>query len=283
MFGNTRGSFTGAYNHRAGLLDSADGGTAFLDEIGEMTPRMQGLLLRFLESGEIQRVGSDRIDARLDVRVIAATNRDLSAHVASGHFRLDLYYRLNVIKVQTPALRERRDDISELLAHYLAVYARRYEMAPPVLAPDLLVRLIEYSWPGNVRELKNLAERMVIAGYRRPVEVSDLTPEMQAVTDAPGTEPATAKKVDDIFDRLVNGGESFWSAVYAPFITRDLTRDDVRAIIARGLEYSRGNQGTLIKLFNIRPDDQQRLTNFLRKHQCMATMPASKPIEARSA
>src|SRR5580765_5658093 len=120
LFGHVRGSFTGAYRDKPGLAQMADNGTLFLDELGEMSLRMQALLLRFVESGEIQRVGSDRIDGRVNVRIVAATNRNLSERIAAGEFREDLYYRLNVIRLTIPPLRERGADVAILLQHYLA-------------------------------------------------------------------------------------------------------------------------------------------------------------------
>ena len=128
LFGHVRGSFTGAYRDKAGLALMADRGTLFLDELGEMSPRMQGVLLRFLETGEIHPVGSDRVQQRADVRVITATNRDLLGRIAGGHFREDLYYRLNVIQVAIPPLRDRGPDILEIFNHYLAQYCRIQEI-----------------------------------------------------------------------------------------------------------------------------------------------------------
>src|SRR6267143_3482167 len=125
LFGHVRGSFTGAYRDRPGLLEVANKGTVFLDEVCEMSPRMQALLLRFMETGEIQRVGSDRVQARVDARVVAATNRDPAGLVASKAFREDLYYRLNVIEIKIPPLRSRREDIPVLFEHFLRQYSER--------------------------------------------------------------------------------------------------------------------------------------------------------------
>src|SRR5687768_1461196 len=133
LFGHVRGSFTGAFRDRAGVLEQAHRGTAFMDEIGETTPRMQGLLLRFLETGEIQRVGSEKTEARVNVRVIAATNRNLVDAVAAKSFRDDLYYRLNVIQLHLPPLRERLDDVPELLAFFLSTFAVQYNMPVPCI------------------------------------------------------------------------------------------------------------------------------------------------------
>jgi transcriptional regulator with GAF, ATPase, and Fis domain len=178
LFGHVRGSFTDAYRDKAGLLEAAHQGTVFLDEIGEMSQRMQAVLLRFLETGEIQRVGSDRRLARVDTRIIAATNRDLGAQIAAGAFRSDLYYRINVIHIFVPPLRQRREDVPLLLNHFLRMYAKRYGVAEPVINADTLELLVGYSWPGNVRELKNVVERLAVRGNLGSVGPTDLPPEI---------------------------------------------------------------------------------------------------------
>ena len=270
LFGHERGSFTGAVRDRGGLLESGHRGTAFLDEVGEMTPRMQGTLLRFLETGEIQRVGSDRRRAAVDVRIIAATNRDLLDRVGSGAFRLDLYYRLNVIHLRTPALRERRDDIPLLLERFVADYTRKYGLERPQLAPDALEAFKAYDWPGNVRELKNVAERLVITRPGRHIGPTDLpfaehTPQAATVL----VQATTAEsRADALVARMIQGGESFWSVVYEPFMARDLTRDDIRAVIRRGLTESRGSYKVLLRSFNLEDREYKRVLNFLRKHEC---------------
>src|SRR4029079_433405 len=162
LFGHVRGSFTDAYRDKPGLAVLADRGTLFLDELGEMSPRMQGVLLRFLETGEIHRLGADRIEQTVNVRVIAATNRNLRERVASGDFREDLYYRLNVAQVFVPPLRERGDDIVQLFTHYFDHYCHMQGISTPVLSSAVSEVLLTYSWPGNVRELKNLAERIAV-------------------------------------------------------------------------------------------------------------------------
>jgi len=150
LFGHVKGSFTGAYRDKPGKLQTAHRGTIFLDEVGEMSLRMQAMLLRFLESGEIQAVGSDAQVTKVDVRVIAATNRNLPELIAAGQFREDLLYRLRVIHLEVPPLRERRDDIPVLVAHFIERARRR------VTFTDEATRLLErYRWPGNVRELQD--------------------------------------------------------------------------------------------------------------------------------
>src|SRR5512143_1844554 len=142
LFGHVRGSFTGAYRDKPGLLELANNGTIFMDEVGEMSLRMQALLLRFLESGEIQRVGAERPQARVNVRVIAATNRNLTERIASKDFREDLYYRLNVIHLTIPPLRERREDVPQLLDHFVKHYSRRHSLPTPSLTPESLNHLV---------------------------------------------------------------------------------------------------------------------------------------------
>jgi transcriptional regulator with PAS, ATPase and Fis domain len=271
LFGHMRGSFTGAYRDHLGLLEMANGGTIFLDEIGEMSLRMQALLLRFLENGEIQRVGSQRIQTRVDVRVIAATNRNLFDRMTSKEFREDLYYRLNVVHINIPPLRARREDIPVFLLYFLHVYADRHGVPPPEVAPDALARLVAYDWPGNVRELKNAVERLIVRTHSNIITVNELRTEVQRCGDPPSElAPAVVVRsvVDDLFARMVTGHESFWHIVYPLFMSRDLTRDDLRAILRRGLERTGGNYKMLVELFNLEPGDYKRLLNFLRKHQC---------------
>jgi transcriptional regulator with PAS, ATPase and Fis domain len=277
LFGHVRGSFTGAYRDRQGALELAHRGTVFMDEVGETSPRMQGLLLRFLEAGEIQRVGSDAIQTRVDVRVIAATNRQLVDSVAAKTFREDLYYRLNVIHIRVPSLRERREDIPAFLRFFLEQFSHQYSVNQPTISPATLQILSEYSWPGNVRELKNIVERLVVRAADHPIEPRDLPLEVLRGTAAeqppaastPTTTTAPARHAADaLFERMVNGGESFWSAVYTPFMSRDLTRDDVRAIVRRGLERTGGNYRVMVELFTMPGDDYKRFLGVLRKYQC---------------
>jgi two-component system response regulator HydG len=270
LFGHVRGSFTGAYRDRVGAFEQANRGTVFLDEIGETSPRMQGLLLRFLETGEIQRVGSDQIQNRVDVRVVAATNRALVEAVANKTFREDLYYRLNVIHLRVPPLRDRVDDIPILLRFFLDQFARQYQVEVPTLSAEALQILSQHPWPGNVRELNNVVERVVVRKRTGEIGRDDLPLEVLRVTPGPQAipTPATRPAADVLFERLVNGGESFWSCVYSPFMARDLTRDDLRAIVRKGLERTSGNYKVMVELFNMQPDDYKRFLGFLRKYQC---------------
>ena len=175
LFGHVRGAFTGATDHRVGLFERAHGGVLLLDEIGELSSNMQAKLLRVLETGEVTRVGGG--DARLvDVRVIAATNRALDSSVRDGQFRADLYYRLNIVQLHVPPLRERPGDVPELARHFLIESARRLRPGrpAPVLTPDALGALAAWTWPGNVRELRHTIERAVMLSEADEIAAGDL-------------------------------------------------------------------------------------------------------------
>jgi two-component system response regulator AtoC len=164
FFGHERGAFTGASARRIGRFEQADGSTLFLDEVGDLDLAIQAKLLRVLQEQEITRVGGQQ-PVRVDVRIVAATNRDLEALVKEGGFRDDLYYRLNVIPIRLPPLRERPGDLPDLLQHFLSSFAARYGRPVPIAPPELLAAARAYPWPGNVRELRNLCERAVLLGW----------------------------------------------------------------------------------------------------------------------
>jgi len=174
LFGHEKGAFTGAVYARAGRFEIADRGTLFLDEIGDLTPTVQVKLLRFLEEHEFERVGGNKT-LHVDVRIVAATNRDLTAKVADGSFREDLYYRLNVIEIHVPALRDRRSDIPLLARHFLETFARANGKAVDRFSDEATALLTQHRWPGNVRELENAVERAVVL-VGGPVLTSDLFP-----------------------------------------------------------------------------------------------------------
>ncbi|MEZ4367882.1 MAG: sigma-54 dependent transcriptional regulator [Kofleriaceae bacterium] len=173
LFGHERGAFTGAVSRRDGRFAQADGGTLFLDEIGEISPAIQVKLLRFLQEHEFERVGSDQT-VRVDVRVVAATNRDLAAEVAAGRFREDLFYRLNVVALELPPLRARREDIPALARFFLDRFAKDSGKTIDAIAPDCLERLVAHDWPGNVRELENAIERAVVMSTGGALEARHL-------------------------------------------------------------------------------------------------------------
>ena len=173
MFGHVKGAFTDARTDRIGRFELAEGGTLLLDEIGTLEPRQQAKLLRVLESGEVERVGASR-SRRIDVRVLSATNADIPAEVAAGRFREDLLFRLNTIEIHLPPLRERRDDIAPLAAHFLARHADRYRKPLAGFEPEALAALESHAWPGNVRELDHTIERAVLMAQGSRIRAADL-------------------------------------------------------------------------------------------------------------
>jgi two-component system response regulator PilR (NtrC family) len=175
LFGHVKGAFTGAVQNKEGLFEAADGGTLFLDEVGELTLAVQVKLLRAIQEKCFRRVGGSG-DTRANVRIIAASNRRLGEEVASGHFREDLYYRLNVIEIPIPPLRERSEDIPLLIAHFIEKYATELENAVTHATDEALARLIDYRFPGNVRELENVIERAVALSRSGAIDLESLPP-----------------------------------------------------------------------------------------------------------
>jgi DNA-binding NtrC family response regulator len=206
LFGHARGAFTGAVAAKRGLFETANGGTMFLDEIGDMGPKMQAQLLRTLQDGEIRPVGGSEA-SRVDVRLVCATNKDLDAEVKAGRFREDLYFRINVVTVRLPALRERREDIPILVAHFLAKLARRERREPATLSADGLKLLTGYGWPGNVRELENAIERAVAVAKGNVILPSDLPPEVSGRLSptSPGAPAASDANAGILADRPTLG------------------------------------------------------------------------------
>jgi two-component system, NtrC family, response regulator AtoC len=198
LFGYERGAFTGAVKARTGLFQSANGGTIFLDEIGELPQEMQAKLLRVLQEKEVRPVGSNQ-KIKVDVRVIAATNRDLEAEYRNGTFRKDLYFRLNVVTVRLPSLRERRSDIPMLAHWFLERYARGGSIQITTAA---MKSLLQYDWPGNVRELENCIERAVALGDRQTIDFSDLPPSITSgiPVDTGTDSPSSGLSTTDLED-----------------------------------------------------------------------------------
>jgi transcriptional regulator with GAF, ATPase, and Fis domain len=270
LFGHVRGSFTGAYRDKPGKLEIADEGTVFLDEIGEMTLRMQGLLLRFLETGEIQKVGADRAGGRIDVRTIAATNRNLRDMIAQGLFREDLFYRLNVIHLVVPPLRDRRSDIDTLVDHFVTRLSRAPNRTKKTITTEAMKLLADYHWPGNVRELQNVIERMLVRARTDVIDVEDIPHEIR-VSQKAGVAPFRERRrtvADDLYERITQDQQSFWTTVYPLFMQREITRASVRDVVRRGLQDARGNYKIVARMFNMDVDDYKRFLNFLRKHHC---------------
>ncbi len=194
LFGHEKGAFTGAAAMKKGRFELADGGTVFLDEVSEIPPEIQVKLLRALEQHEFERVGGTR-PIRVDLRLIAATNADLSPLVAKGRFREDLFYRLNVVRIGLPPLRERRDDIPLLVRRFLGEFGRENGKEGMTIAPEALRLLLAHDWPGNVRELKNCVESMVVLARKTELGIDDLPPSLRALSPAalPETAPLNLK------------------------------------------------------------------------------------------
>ncbi len=199
LFGAEKGAYTGSVERRTGFFEEADGGTIFLDEIGEMPLQAQVRLLRVLESGQFSRVGSTQLQ-QTDARVIAATNKDLGAEVRAGRFREDLYYRLSAVVVRVPALRQRREDVPPLFEHYLRRFAQQYDRRVPAVDPAARELLTRYDWPGNVRELRNVAEQAVVLVRADALTADALRPFLRGVTA--GTGLATLPRPSEL-----DGGE----------------------------------------------------------------------------
>ena len=273
LFGHARGSFTDAHRDRRGLLDVTDGGTLLLDEVGEMSLRMQGMLLRFLETGEVQRIGGEGQHRHVDVRIIAATNRDLYERIQNKDFREDLYYRLNVVQLTVPPLRARAEDVRLLFEHFLRMMAEQYRLPPCHMSEAAYRQLEAYHWPGNIRELKNIAERVAVRSPGEllttlPLPVAPLPSPVRPAQAADPHAAALAQAANELYERMAQNGESFWTVVSVPFIARDLTRQSVRAIVGRGLESTKGNYKLLASLFNCPGADYKKFLNFLNKHEC---------------
>jgi transcriptional regulator with PAS, ATPase and Fis domain len=196
LFGHAKGAFTGASHDRPGIFEAAGGGTLLLDEIGEVPPSMQVKLLRALQEREVRRVGENR-SRRIDVRVLAATNRDLMAEVDGARFRQDLYYRLRVVEIRVPPLRERREDILPLARTFLKLAAERIARRITGLTPEAANLLVRHAWPGNVRELENALERAVVLAAGSQVDARDLPDELGLAVPATHA-PGDARSLEDV-------------------------------------------------------------------------------------
>jgi transcriptional regulator with PAS, ATPase and Fis domain len=273
LFGHVKGSFTGAYRDKPGKLQQAHGGTIFLDEVGEMTPRMQALLLRFLESGEVQPVGADVSDRKVDARVVAATNRDLDRMTLAGTFREDLLYRIRVVHLHVPPLRERVEDIRPLLTHFLL------SVDPAIKVSEDAWRLLEsHHWPGNVREVQNVAEQIGAAGHAHEIGAADLPTYTVA---APELQPRGADRrrehMDVLFESLRSGTADFWQDVHDVFMDREMTRQDVRHLVERGLAAADGSYREMLQILGLRREHYKRLLNFLVRHGCAVDFRPYRP------
>jgi len=240
LFGHEKGAFTGATSRKRGLFEVADGGTIFLDEIGDMSLPAQAKVLRVLQTGELSRVGGERI-IKVDARVIAATNKDLGREVEAGNFREDLFFRLNVVPILSPPLRDHREDIPDMGEHFVQEFCRENGFKTKRVEPAVLERLVQYGWPGNVRELKNIIERVVI-----------MSDEVIHLDDLPPFLSATARPAFDLARYSDRSLREFKEEMEKEFIVMRLEEHDwniSRAATALGIE--RTNLHKKLKSYNI--------------------------------
>jgi len=234
LFGHRRGAFTGAVADHDGMFRAASGGTLFLDEVAEIPLGLQAKFLRAVQEREVVPLGSTRPIA-VDVRLIAATNRDIEEEVEAGHFRPDLFYRLNVVRIELPPLRARRDDVPVLVDHFISRYSKQYDVAPKAVTPDALACLQAYDWPGNVRELQNVVERVFALSGADTLTLSDLPASLRRPEGRSGSGPTGRHTLDET----------------------------ERTLIAETLAASQGNKNEAARRLGI---DRQRLYRKLRKY-----------------
>jgi len=226
MFGHERGAFTGAVGRQEGCFERSDGGSLFLDEIGDMAPMTQTKLLRVLQEQEFERIGGNET-IRVDVRLIAATNKTLLDEIKRGKFREDLYYRLNVVEIHIPPLRDRMEDVTELVEHFLAEFRHKYNKPDLAISKQATQTLLNYSWPGNVRELRNVIERAVVLSRTAQIESEDFPEKIGQPTLLPG---------DSVEEDHI-------------YTLQEMERMYVRKV----LEYAGGNKLKAARLLNIDP------------------------------
>lgn len=292
LFGYKRGAFTGAIFDKKGLFEEADGGTIFLDEITNTSRALQAKLLRVIQEREIRRVG-DSQDRKVDVRIIAATNRDLKHMVQNGDFREDLFYRLNVLALQVPPLRDHKEDIPLLVNHLLKQLEEQNPTMRHTIDHDALQLLMEYPFPGNVRELENLVESAFYMAQQVEIQVVDFPPEISQLEGKPGApevaspihavedslRPILAPSISEqsseekgqamvLFRQMKQEKVSFWKVVKEPFMKREISKELVREVVKLGLEESKGRYKDLLEPFHLQVTEYTVFMNFLKKHSC---------------
>jgi DNA-binding NtrC family response regulator len=271
LFGYEKGAFTGALKSKQGLFQAADGGTIFLDEVGELPLELQAKLLRVLQEKEVRPVGSNQ-RVKVDVRVIAATNRDLEAAYKNGTFRKDLYFRLNVVTLFVPALRERRADIPMLVHWFLERYAAGSEMHVTSAA---MKALTQYDWPGNVRELENCVERAVALGNGRVIDLGDLPPAIAAGGDTPSGQVMQASRTSSVLDPDLAVESDLRAPLSVPLPTTDL-EDIERATIQRVFEQVKGDKALAGRMLGI---SRATLYRKLKRYNLIAGATSSHALQ----
>jgi DNA-binding NtrC family response regulator len=265
LFGHRKGSFTGAAADHQGLFEAASGGMVFLDEVTELSPAAQAMLLRALSEGEIVRVGETR-PRRVNVRVVAAAGGDVPALVRSGRFRADLYYRLRGLHLRVPAVRERGRDWELIRDYYLGRLGTSRSREKRFSRESLEV-LEGYEWPGNVRELKSVVETGFHLSDSALIEPRHFLDSLEEAARLGQLRKVPFCDVETrCYESMIQKEASFWEAVHAPYLKRQLNRDQVRNIVSRGLAASRGNYKRLLGIFGIADSDYLRFMDFLRHH-----------------
>lgn len=267
LFGHERGAFTGAQMQRRGRFEQADGGTLVLDEIGDMPAELQTRLLRVLAEGEFFRVGG-HMPIRVDVRIIAATHQDLAQRVAEGQFREDLFHRLNVIRIHVPPLRERREDIPQLMRHFLESAAHELNIEPKMLRPDAEKYLAKLDWPGNVRQLENTCRWLTVMGSGNEIHVEDLPPELRGKQVNTSTKDDWEAALSRWADQRLRSGESA--------LLDTAVRRFERVMIESALRHARGRRQDAAKLLGW---GRNTLTRKIKEHSADAFL-ESQPENA---
>ena len=288
LFGHEKGAFTGADKQRVGRFEQADGGTLFLDEVGDMSANTQAKILRVLQEHEFERLGGTRT-LRVDVRVIAATNRNLPQMVANGQFREDLYYRLNVVSIEMPPLRERKDDIQQLAMFFLRRFAGELKKRVDGLAPDALKLLMRYNWPGNIRELENAIERAVLLTegpqltQRRPARSASCRRRSRRATASPVVKiPPTGIALEEIERQaLIEALKmSNWVQKDAAELLTISPRVMNYKIKTLGIDYPRGGRRQLVESHGVDSDrgsKRVRAVGLLRADRSDSLTPSGAP------
>ena len=272
LFGCVKGAVVGASRDRLGLLDAAHGGSLFLEDLDQMSPRTQSLLVRFLETGEVYKVGALGTGTPADVRILASVTVSAGSDHGQGPgvIRADLRSHFMAAELAVPALRERPDDIPILADYFARAAAGRMGLPLTTFTSQAHSALESYTWPGNVAELKRVVERLVADARFGEVRAEDLPVGIRPRLLLAAGARRRRTVAESLFRRLVAGGESFWTCVYPLFMRREITRMDVRDLVRRGMESVEGSEEALMRLFNMPLADRSRFDRFLRRYQCEA-------------
>jgi len=260
LFGHKKGAFTGAFFDKPGLIEEAEGGTFFLDEIADISAYLQAKLLAVIEKRETRRLGDNKY-RQLDVRFISATNSNLLDLIRKEKFRKDLFYRINILSFDIPPLRERKEDI-RLLALYFLRQINEKKIIKKKIKKAALEILLSYDYPGNIRELENIITRGYILSSSRSISKKDIILERH-------TENGNSNAGQIIFEKILKDSSDFWEKVHKPFLCRELNRNEVKYIIVKGLSLTQGSYIKLLPLFNTAEDKKnyRKFMRFLRTHR----------------